>query len=167
SDLYKDSAELPKVNQLLNIRRAYKETRERRILPLMEAGKTEEAMKIYLGEQLERYQTMRNLTKQLGESATNQESKSVEESKESVSTTRSILLFSLLIALVLNAILGYYISGLIAAPLKTVADAAAKIAEGDLNVDLPEENRGDEVGALVKNFRRMTLVIREMAIIAG
>ena len=50
----------------------------------------------------------------------------------------------------------------ISKPIRQVASAASRIAQGDLSVDLPAVQRSDEIGVLVNTFRQMTASLREM-----
>jgi methyl-accepting chemotaxis protein len=52
--------------------------------------------------------------------------------------------------------------GAISRPIRQVASAASRIAEGDLSVELPPVQRSDEIGVLVNTFRQMTISLREM-----
>jgi methyl-accepting chemotaxis protein len=52
--------------------------------------------------------------------------------------------------------------GAISRPIRQVASAASRIAEGDLSVEVPPLRQSDEIGVLVNTFRQMTISLREM-----
>lgn len=54
----------------------------------------------------------------------------------------------------------------IAVPVTCVAEAAARIGAGELDLQTPGEDRQDEVGALARAFNRMTASLRDLAGIA-
>lgn len=60
-------------------------------------------------------------------------------------------------------LIGYFLARNIAQPLSELTRAAEKIGRGDLEVDVKETSREDEVGALATMFRRMTESLQEMA----
>ncbi len=76
--------------------------------------------------------------------------------QNAVTSRNAILLMSGVIAagMIIAIILGIGISRLIGIPIKKVAKAAEKIAEGDLDVSLDIYSK-DEVGALAASFRKM------------
>lgn len=46
-------------------------------------------------------------------------------------------------------------------PVETLADGARRIAEGDLDVDVPEARAGDELGTLTRTFNAMARKLRD------
>lgn len=67
--------------------------------------------------------------------------------------------FSLLIA----AAFFYLFSRSLTRPLEKVVSAAEQIAEGDLSVQISDENRQDEIGVLARSFMKMTQSLQEKA----
>lgn len=58
------------------------------------------------------------------------------------------------LALLVAALLGAILAGLIARPVNELSRAASRVAEGDLSVRVPEEGHGD-VGRLARSFNAM------------
>ncbi len=77
--------------------------------------------------------------------------------------TISTILYGIPFAFVLLALVGFYTTRNIAGPLRQISGAAELIASGDLTVNIPSNNRGDEVGVLTQTFDRMTKFLQEMA----
>ena len=65
-----------------------------------------------------------------------------------------------LIGLALAGALAIWISGVLTRPLSQLADAAAKLADGDYAVPLPAA-KNDEMNALIRAFSRMSAAIDE------
>lgn len=85
----------------------------------------------------------------------------LQAKKTATMITWAAILTSMLAAIVF----GLYITSLIARPLQTMSDAAKKMAEGDLNVEI-ELFRRDEVGILAESFRTMSSYLKGMAVVA-
>lgn len=68
--------------------------------------------------------------------------------------------------LVLGALAIAALNRAIAVPIAAAAGAATRIAEGELDVSTPGEERQDEIGELARAFNRMTASLRDLAEIA-
>ncbi len=77
-----------------------------------------------------------------------------------VSRVRNILWVAALLSLVLAGALGLLISRWITAPIREVADATARISEGDFTARV-RSRAEDEVGILARNFDRMAERLEE------
>ena len=67
------------------------------------------------------------------------------------------------IAVILAMVIGIVLTRGITSPLTSLSENATQIGNGDLSVNLPEEQRRDEIGLLLQTFRRMIQWLREMA----
>ncbi|MDD3174121.1 MAG: methyl-accepting chemotaxis protein [Herbinix sp.] len=72
---------------------------------------------------------------------------------------------TMLIGVVVSIILGIIISHSISKPIKKIVEAADKLADGDVKVNV-ENNRKDEIGNLASSFNKMIMNIREQALSA-
>jgi len=63
-------------------------------------------------------------------------------------------------ALFLFRIIGYFFARRLAAPIETLSEAAARVAEGDLSPQVPAMGR-TEIGDLGRNFNKMIIGLRE------
>ena len=61
----------------------------------------------------------------------------------------------------LLTLIGIYLNRSISNPLRDISLKTTKLADGDLSVSVPENNRRDEVGVLVQSFNRMVANLRE------
>jgi methyl-accepting chemotaxis protein len=66
-------------------------------------------------------------------------------------------------ALVVAFLVGLLLTRNIAQPLQRLTSVAERITVGDLKVDVPDDARNDEVGALANAFRHMTHSLQAMA----
>lgn len=65
------------------------------------------------------------------------------------------VLVVLFLGVIWSGILAYFFAGFITKPIVKLTDVATKIADGDLNHDIEEPNRQDEISALTLAFKRM------------
>ncbi len=65
-----------------------------------------------------------------------------------------------LIAAVIVVLLAFFMSRAIARPVKDISENIARVADGDLTVDVNTNNRHDEVGILASSFRTMVEKLR-------
>lgn len=64
------------------------------------------------------------------------------------------LLATSVVALLLSALAAYWLARLILKPVRKLADAGDRLSQGDYSIRL-EEDRSDELGALLKQFNRL------------
>lgn len=86
-----------------------------------------------------------------------------EAAAASARNTILIIMWGIPLGIVLLALIGFLITRNISAPLKELSYAAENIAVGDLSVQIPSNNRSDEVGQLAKAFTKMTQSLQNMA----
>lgn len=140
---------------------AFRDTRDKELIPALYAGDIAKARGLALGVQAERYKKFRDLSEKLVDKEEN-EAKEALKMAESQSHTITITfivmgIFAAVIAIVFSILL----SRVIAAPLSEIAKAAEMIAKGDLTIEKDME-RGDEIGALSGSFTSMVRNLRAM-----
>ncbi|HEX2865840.1 MAG TPA: methyl-accepting chemotaxis protein [Ignavibacteriales bacterium] len=81
-------------------------------------------------------------------------------SAEIYKSSRSFLLLLIIISVVSGVGLGILISRLISKPIKQLSDAADKLSVGDIDVSI-ESTTKDEIGILMKSFKKMIENIKE------
>ena len=77
-------------------------------------------------------------------------------------TVRVASLAALSLVALLSAVFAIAFSGSVAAPIRRLAEASARIAEGDLDVEEVVAMTGDEVETLARSFNAMSRNIRAM-----
>jgi methyl-accepting chemotaxis protein len=138
------------------VREAHSAARDNHVLPLIIAGKTDEARDLVLGVQADRYETMRSATDKLQAAA-------VAEAK--AASQRAVTLFAIVggAAVLISILIVVMLTRLIAHPIDEMAMAAQRIAGGDLSFTVAAGARNDEVGVLARSFAGMTEYLKAMA----
>lgn len=67
-----------------------------------------------------------------------------------------------LIALLTGVVIAVFLNQIIANPLREISGVAERVAAGDLTVNVPSDDRRDEVGALAQTFHRMVENLQEV-----
>ena len=137
----------------------YAATRDTQLIPLLLAGKHEEARTLALGQQQAQYLRLRALSRALGEAA-------VAQAAADTRATMNRLLGLGAVAVILAILVALLLARVIASPLLPISAAAERIAEGDLAQDVRIPARRDEVGVLAAAFARMAEGLREKARVA-
>ena len=161
-DREKHAQDIAKLKEFDEIRKAFKETREKQVIPLIFDGKFEEAKSLVAGIQAERNEKMGAIINELVSGADGVAKTVIFESSRSVSTAINVLIVLGLVAVILGILATRHLTRIIAGPLNEIATIAEKIAKGDLTVPLPAGNRADEVGTLTQTFKKMVENMRGM-----
>jgi methyl-accepting chemotaxis protein len=147
--------------ELSTIRDVFAQTRDGQLIPLIYAGKMEQAKALMLGVQYERYIKMRDLAQQLGDEAEEAARIAVEESEHQALQTVRVFIVAGIASMLFGLMMVLALNRAIAAPLKAISNAAERVASGDLTVDVPMDDRADEVGALARTFKAMVENLRQ------
>ena len=154
----------PKLQEFQTLRNAQRESREKEIIPLINAGRIEEAKELLLKEQYEREDKLRDSADELVDIAESSAQTAVEISNREVEETIQIFAVTGAIVISISIAMVLLLNRVIAVPLRMVSGIAERVASGDLTVTLPAENRSDEVGVLAQTFRRMVESLRNLTI---
>jgi methyl-accepting chemotaxis protein len=153
---------LAKLEQFQAVRMAFRQTMEAQVIPLIYEGKIDEAKKVALSVQEERNKQMRSIAKELVDEAENRARTAIAESEQRANGQIRIFVIIGVIALVLGVAMALFLARVMGTPLKEISGVAERVAAGDLTVNVPSDNRGDEVGTLTQTFRRMVENLREV-----
>ncbi|OGU66698.1 MAG: hypothetical protein A2499_09145 [Stygiobacter sp. RIFOXYC12_FULL_38_8] len=162
SKLNTDSEIQNRLKELKNEIDLYRLTRDEEIL-LIQNGKIVEAQKLGTTVQANRFEKIRVLSTELGDKATKDAEDQLMIDQREANT--AILLFFVFgtLALFFSVAMVMVLNKTIAKPLNEVTEVAARISEGDLNIELATTDREDEVGRLYQTFAKMVNVLKEMA----
>ncbi|MDD5180891.1 MAG: methyl-accepting chemotaxis protein, partial [Gallionellaceae bacterium] len=149
-----------KLEEFHTIREDFVQTRDS-IIPLIYAGKTEQARALALGIQDERYRKMRVIALELESKAAEQARTAVTESEQRAHETLRQFILLGIVATGLAVMMALFMSHIIAEPLRMVSGIAQRVAAGDLTVNIPQEDRTDEVGVLMHTFHTMVENLRQ------
>ena len=146
--------ELRQFEEMVLLVADYRKTRDQQI-SLIYTDKAGEAEILDATVQSERFNRIREIAKKLGDTA-------VAQAKMRIihADARAKFLSQTFVGI---SLLALFLSAVIARPLKKIAVAARRIATGDLEVTIPEDDRNDEVGTLAKAFTAMVRYLQDMA----
>ena len=133
----------------------YRETRDRQLIPLIYNGKKEQAMSLAMGAQYERFGGMASIITKIENIMKENGIGHLRESSREAGRYVSLFIALGIAAIVISAFVAIALNRLIAAPLREISDAAARVASGDLTVNIRRLGRKDEAGVLSENFARM------------
>ncbi len=162
----KDPDFIKSLNEFKDLLMAFRQTREQEVITLILQGKNDEARKLAMGIQDERYSKLRDLALKMAEKAKARAAQATKESEDAASRAILVFLIVAVVAVVISGLLVMFLSRLIARPLQDIAQVAATISSGNLAVTVTMEERGDEVGVLGQAVARMIEYLKEMAGVA-
>ena len=145
------------IEQLTAIRAEYVRVRDAEVIPLIRQQKKDEASVLIFGAQSERVEKFRGLARDFT---------SRLAARSDARLVQAQFVFTLFGGCALLTAIGMIVTfgRLIAGPLEKMTVAAGKISEGDLDFELTDLNRRDEVGVLMQTFQRMS---RSLTVLAG
>jgi methyl-accepting chemotaxis protein len=158
----RDEKRLAMLREFDELRTAFRGTRENQVIPLIQAGRTEEARAVITGIQAVRNEKMAVLIDELVAGAEAEAKAVIAESSHATDNALNVLEITGIVAFLLSVSAAIYLSRIIAGPLREISGVAEKIAEGDLTVAMPADTRADEVGALAQTFRTMIGNMRDV-----
>lgn len=148
------------LQELRQVSEEHGRVRAEQVLGSLAQGKADVALNVALGTQIQTYYSrQRALLESLSEQAD-------QAAQRAMTEATRVLAFTATAALVAAVLIVVFLTHLVATPLRQLALAADRIAEGDLDVPALDTRRGDEVGALAQAFTRMSTSLRAMVDVA-
>lgn len=157
-----DQSFISRFQELVELQRQTRQVRENEVIPYIAQGRIAEAQALLTGTQQDRFLQMRELAQALNRDRMQRSASAVALSEEQVTQEMRIMFILGLSAMGLGLALAWWLSKIISAPVSEMAQAAGRIAMGDLSFSLPSQDRKDEVGRLSQSFNRMIMSLREM-----
>lgn len=148
-----------RLEEIAKVRREHRSVRERQVMAPLAAGQVEAARAAALGPQALTYNRIDEL---LGALAADTRART----EQAWLQARQLLAGTAVAALLSATLIVVLLTRITAAPLRGLAAAADRIAEGDLEVEVPRNGRRDEIGALSDAFERMLGSLRQMSEVA-
>lgn len=159
----KDNPKLmPRIQQLDTLRNAFAQTRAKQILPLILAGKIEEAEALVTGIQAERNQQINSIADELVAEEEKEAQAAFADSLRIANQSSRVFITVGVVAILFGILLALLLNRIISSPLKEISRAAERIASGDLTVEVALDDRKDEVGTLAGTFRAMVANLRDV-----
>jgi methyl-accepting chemotaxis protein len=150
-----------RLEELDFIQKAFSQTKDSEIVPLILAGKIAEAQKLAVGVQQGRQEKMRAIANELSQAADANARAAVEESARNTRQAVGLFVAVGALALLLGLTMVFIINWVIAVPLRAASELAGQVAAGDLSVNIPNDRRADEVGELSRAFLAMVTRLRQ------
>jgi methyl-accepting chemotaxis protein len=155
-------------NQLKELKNeidAYRQSRNDEIL-LIQDGKLEEAQKLGATIQKERFEKIRSISTEMGNTAAKDADNQLALDMQQANSAIILFIIFGVITLFFSIIMILLLNRTIAQPLNEITKIATRVGEGDLNVELPAVERKDEVGILLQSFSSMIVTLKRMATMA-
>ncbi len=143
----------------------YRKTRDQQLF-LINAEKVAEAESLDAAVQVERYNRIRAIAINLGDSAIAQAKMRIGQAHTRAEMLSRVFIGISILVVVLGVGVALFLSGIIAKPLKELTSAAQRIASGDLGVAINANDRRDEVGDLAEAFSAMAQYLQNMAAVS-
>lgn len=147
-------------------RDAFNRIRDTQIIPAILAGRMDEAQTAFDAADTELYRETSALVAELAGLAKENAHLAVQNS---IALVRRAILMIVVIGLAgigLSVAVIILLHRVIAVPITVVAEAAAKIDGGELELSTPGAERADEIGVLAGSFNRMSASLQDLASIA-
>lgn len=157
-----DKKHVSALEEFDTIRKAFRQTRESQVIPMMLEGKLDAAKEVVSGIQAERNQKMTTIAEELVRMAQAQAQAAVERAEQIANRSSGILILVGVVALLVAVLATVLLNKIIAAPLNEIARAAEQIMSGDLTVRVAVDNRTDEVGTMAGAFGKMVMNLRDL-----
>lgn len=141
------------ISQVKELDDKYSEVADKKFIPLLQAGKQEEALKTLA----EMAQIGRALNNKIGEYQSFRDKEITEALNQTVASSykaRIVAIFAAIFAAILGIGIGFFAARSIARPVNQLAAVAQKVAGGDLTEQV-KVSRQDEIGQLATAFNTM------------
>lgn len=122
------------------------------------AGKDAEA-KAYMKNNLKAAQDEQNSIKKMTDMKIDYAKKTAQNNNSVAGSASSLMIVFICLGIAIAVALGLFISKVICSPLKKLAEAANKVADGNVNVEV-KSNSKDEIGDVMRSIERMIESIR-------
>ena len=151
------------LDQMIGVRRAFVQTRDQQLIPLIRDGKLEQAAALALGVQRERMERIDELGRRLAELTENNVRHALVQAGEAVARQRLEQLSIGVVVLIFGIVMAWQLSRHIAQPLAHLTLMAERISRGEIPRELGSETRRDEVGRLSQAFAQMSQYLLALA----
>jgi len=129
----------------------------------MQAGKEGATVYVYDGvEALVAYTPMKGVGAYMGNRWAIASKFPTAEVYGEVHRLRNLMIVCVSVAAAILGAAAYMISGRIAQPIARVSDVTAKVASGDLSVEVPDNTSRNEIGALARSMKTMVAFLRDV-----
>jgi methyl-accepting chemotaxis protein len=140
----------------------YTEVRDAQVLTPLKAGQQGPAAAAATGQLQRKFEALKDIADELGKVQAEQAEQRMRDAEDMVERARIGLLLINLAALAVVCGKALWLERSVAAPLRRATVLADRIATGDLRAEVPADDRGDEVGQLMRALRAMVAEWRRL-----
>ncbi|MFH1036141.1 MAG: methyl-accepting chemotaxis protein [Pseudomonadota bacterium] len=153
-NLEQDARAKGRLQELKSLFAQYRQTRDQ-CMAFIHQGKLEEARGLAMGIQDKLFDQIWSITNDLGTQENSRMDKILERDLQRAAVAVQLLAILGAAAFVLSLLMILLLNNTIARPLGVISTLAEQISTGDLTVQIPSQERRDEVGVLAQSFREM------------
>lgn len=150
------SAESPSIAKAREAWNAFKDTRDKELIPLILAGNIEKAKEMTGGIQAERYSTILEETGRTVDKARDNVPKMVGDLKKEGKIVGWSLVAGGVVFVALLVLIARFLSSSIISPIVMVSQKSREMADGDLSTADIKISSRDEIGLMLKDFTTMS-----------
>ncbi|HMM19899.1 MAG TPA: methyl-accepting chemotaxis protein [Selenomonadales bacterium] len=160
-----NSARAPEAKRLATEAKAvddkYSEIVERKFIPLVQAGKKEEALQVMRQEIAPVTQELYEKFDQLQDYRNKRINDSMRSAEENAAGAKTAAVMAGIFSALLGIVIGFFAARSIARPVNELAAVAQKVAGGDLTEQV-RVDRQDEIGQLATSFNTMVVQLKSL-----
>jgi len=135
---------------------AFRETREKEMIPLILSGNSKQTMVILRGIQSERYHIFDDATKEAVDHVRNGIQPMVTRMKHESKIIQVSFIVSSICLIVFLLVIAVFFSRTIISPIALVSERSQQMAQGDFSQDAMHFRGRDEIGRMIDNFSAMS-----------
>ena len=139
----------------------YSEIAEKKFVPLIQAGKDDEARQVMISEMAASSKALNKKADEYQDLRNKQITDALNQAVGNAHQTRTVALFAALFAAILGMLIGFLAARSISRPVNELTAVAKKVAAGDLTEQV-QVDREDEIGQLAVAFNTMVLQLKEL-----
>lgn len=126
-------------------------------------SKNEEAIDVYFNQYRPVLVDALGKLSEINEISTSNASNLYNQANASKQVVLVLLIVVALIAVILTVVIAMYLTKLLTAPIREIEQAAAKLSQGDLDIDITYESQ-DELGMLSNSFKKTIVILKSIII---
>lgn len=149
------------ISELIALEDKYNEVADKKVIPLKQAGKDQEALWIMNGELTEIGRELRKKSQEYMDLREKQIQQAMGTSVSAASSAKATAVVISLLTALLGIGIGYLTARKIASQVKNMSRAAQQVAAGDLSLTVKAESR-DEIGNLAESLSTMVADLRNV-----
>lgn len=149
------------ITEIKRMDEQYSDIAEDKFVPLIQAGKEEEARTVMVNEMAPLAKSLNDKLDEYQERRNGEITNALQQAVDNAYQARSVAIFAALFAAILGMAIGFWAARSISRPVNELAATAQKVASGDLTKQV-NVDRQDEIGQLGTAFNTMVLQLKSL-----